>query len=106
MVASLDDKGNLLVDGQVTPDGYAVNALLSVNRPLPAGAPEAELLPNQTFPTIGDRLNDAGVDWAWYAEGWDDAIAGQPRSDFTRIIISRSSTLPTTPKERKGSAGI
>ena len=27
----------------------------------------------QTAPTIGDRLSDAGVDWAWYAGGWSNA---------------------------------
>src|SRR4051812_1562014 len=31
------------------------------------------LLPAQTAPTIGDRLNGAGVDWAWYAGGWANA---------------------------------
>ncbi len=27
--------------------------------------------------TIGDRLSAAGVSWAWYAGGWDDAAAGR-----------------------------
>ena len=31
------------------------------------------LIPAQTAPTIGDRLTDAGVDWAWYAGGWSNA---------------------------------
>jgi phospholipase C len=31
------------------------------------------LLPAQTNATIGDRLSDAGVDWAWYAGGWSNA---------------------------------
>jgi phospholipase C len=30
-------------------------------------------LPPLTNPTIGDRLSAKGVDWAWYAGGWDDA---------------------------------
>jgi acid phosphatase len=77
MVASLDSEGNLVTDGQVSPDGYAVNGALSVNGPLPRDVVEAELMPQQTFATIGDRLNDAGVDWAWYAGGWDDAVAGR-----------------------------
>jgi acid phosphatase len=29
-------------------------------------------------PTIGDRLNDAGVSWKWYSGGWNDALAGNP----------------------------
>jgi len=39
-------------------------------------------LPAQTAPTIGDRLSAAGVDWAWYAGGWADAIAGDPDPRF------------------------
>src|SRR4051794_28843434 len=49
---------------------YAVNTSQSVYRPF--GAFGAKL-PAQTAPTIGDRLNGAGVDWAWYAGGWDNA---------------------------------
>jgi phospholipase C len=30
-------------------------------------------LPAQTNPTIGDRLNGKGVDWAWYSGGWSNA---------------------------------
>src|SRR5262249_23499536 len=40
------------------------------------------LVPNQTFPTIGDRLSDKGVSWAWYAGGWNDALAGTPDALF------------------------
>jgi hypothetical protein len=35
--------------------------------------------PDPTYtPTIGDRLDDAGVSWRWYSGGWSDALAGQP----------------------------
>jgi phospholipase C len=30
------------------------------------------------MPHIGDRLDAAGVDWRWYAGGYDDAMAGKP----------------------------
>jgi phospholipase C len=36
------------------------------------------LLPNQTAPTIGDRLSAANVSWKWYSGGWADALAGKP----------------------------
>ena len=49
---------------------YAVNTSQPVYRPY--GAFGAKL-PPQTNPTIGDRLNGAGVDWAWYAGGWSNA---------------------------------
>jgi acid phosphatase len=28
----------------------------------------------QVNPTIGDRLSAKGIDWAWYAGGWDNAV--------------------------------
>src|SRR5918993_1736315 len=30
--------------------------------------------PGQSVVTIGDRLSERGVDWAWYSEGWNLAI--------------------------------
>ncbi|HYB42419.1 MAG TPA: alkaline phosphatase family protein [Candidatus Methylomirabilis sp.] len=65
-------------DGGVTPDGFAVNDLQPFARPHKAGTPDAERVPPQTFPTIGDRLSAAGIDWAWYAGGWNNAVAGRP----------------------------
>ena len=62
-------------DNAVTPDGYAINTIYSVNTPHPLGSSIDSLLPSQTNPTIGDRLSDAGIGWAWYAGGWDDALA-------------------------------
>jgi phospholipase C len=35
-------------------------------------------VPNQTQPTIGDRLSEKGVSWVWYSGGWRDAVAGHP----------------------------
>ena len=78
IVAQLASDGTLVRDGAVTPDGYAVNTLFTVNNPHPATVPTANLVPNQTFPTIGDRLSDAHVSWAWYSGGWNDALAGHP----------------------------
>jgi len=78
LVAQFDDKGQLVKDGAVTPDGFAVNTLLAAGGPYPALFPKALLLPPQTDATIGDRLDEKGIDWAWYSGGWDDAIAGHP----------------------------
>ena len=82
MVASVDDKGVMVTDGAVTPDGYAVNTLFPFKGPAPAGLPAKWLLPLQSAPTIGDRLTEKGVDWAWYSGGWDDAVAGKPDAQF------------------------
>jgi phospholipase C len=78
LVAQLDGSGALVKDGAVTPDGYAINTLFTVNSPHPAGANPATLVPNQTMPNIGDRLSEHGVSWAWYSGGWNDALAGHP----------------------------
>ena len=77
LVAKLDDKGQLVADGAVTPDGYAVNTIQSVFAPhSPKITDKAKLLPPQSMATIGDRLSEKGVSWAWYSGGWDDAVAG------------------------------
>ena len=82
IVATVDANGNVITDGQVTPDGYVVNTSYSVNTPHPAGTAADVLVPNQTNPTIGDRLNDKNVSWAWYSGGWDNALAGNPDPNF------------------------
>jgi acid phosphatase len=52
-------------------DDYAINTM----RPpfQPSGIFGAQLTVPQTAPTIGDRLNTAHIDWAWYAGGWSNA---------------------------------
>jgi phospholipase C len=76
IVAVLDASGTLVTDGAVTPDGYAVNTSFTVNNPHPSTSAANTLVPNQTIPTIGDRMDDASVSWAWYSGGWNDALAG------------------------------
>lgn len=79
---ALDANGNITADNFVTPDGFAVNTCYSVNTPHPAGTADYKLVPNQTNPTIGDRLNDKNISWAWYAGGWNNALAGTPDPNF------------------------
>jgi acid phosphatase len=85
LIAKFDRDGNWLneaADPPVTPDHYAVNTLYSVYQPHPASEPAAERVPPQTMPTIGDRLNDSGISWAWYSGGWNNAMAGHPDINF------------------------
>jgi phospholipase C len=78
-VAQIDTLGLLIRDGAVTPDGYAVNTAFSVNQPHPARITDPALfMPEQTMPTIGDRLSEKHISWAWYSGGWKDALAGKP----------------------------
>jgi phospholipase C len=39
-------------------------------------------MPSQTLPTIGERLSEKGISWAWYSGGWNDALAGHPHPVF------------------------
>ncbi|MDD5176217.1 MAG: acid phosphatase [Sterolibacterium sp.] len=113
MKARLDDNGKLkrrndsppsaldgppkLFDGELTPDGYAVNNLQPPYQPSgispaaggdprhadPAGHP----LPPQKFRTIGDTLSAKGISWAWYAGGWQAALADGAQPAERRAVI-------------------
>jgi phospholipase C len=73
---------DLMQDGDVTPDGFAVNDVQPWYHPYQAGTPDSHRMPPQTGLTIGDRLSEAGRTWAWYAGGWNDALAGHPADTF------------------------
>jgi len=75
--AVLDEKGNLIKDGAVTPDGRVVFTVFTVNTPHPSTVKDASLLmPPEIMPTIGDRLSEKGISWGWFSGGWNDALAG------------------------------
>jgi acid phosphatase len=78
-----------LVDGALTQTCPATNGLAcgnyAVNTMQPFAAPFSSFgaqLPAQNGTTIGDELTGAGIDWAWYAGGWNDAVAGTPDALF------------------------
>jgi acid phosphatase len=48
---------------------YAVNTIQPAFEPASPG----DRIVAQTNPTIGDRLTEEGVDWAWYSGGWANA---------------------------------
>ena len=52
---------------------YAVNTTQPFYQPYAPGTAVSRRLPPLTNPTIGDRLDDAKVDWAWYSGGWSNA---------------------------------
>ncbi len=72
-------------DGAVTPDGYVVNTSQPPYEPSgvpPAADGNRDLadparfpVPPQTQKTIGDTLSAKNVTWAWYAGGWNAALA-------------------------------
>jgi acid phosphatase len=53
---------------------YTVNTLLPSWEPTASYAPRVPGFDDSTTPmNIGDQLSDAGVSWAWYSGGWDNA---------------------------------
>lgn len=104
MRVQLDPSGMIVKDGDVTPDGYVVSTAFTVNAPHPQSANPSFLLPNLTLPTIGDRLDDKGISWAWYAGGWRDGLAGKAHAIFLLDGFDRPVRVGTTPSPRDASA--
>ena len=83
--SSWDPSTRTLNDANLTTDGqFAVNTTYGAQTPHPSTvaaklmAPINNIDPTQPgyLPTIGDRLDDAGVSWKWYSGGWSNAING------------------------------
>jgi phospholipase C len=95
--ASVMDGPVQVFDGTVTPDGYSVNTSQPPFQPsgVPPAAggdpmradPARAPVPPQSARTIGDTLSAKGVSWAWYAGGWNEALADSPRAASERKVI-------------------
>ena len=86
--SALDGPPKFVNDGAFTADGYAVNTMAppyqpSSVRPAEGGNPaladpsNPRVMPPQNYATIGDRLTNKGVDWAWYSGAWQYALEHQ-----------------------------
>jgi phospholipase C len=82
--SSWDPGTRTLSDANLTIDGhFAVNTTQPLRGPFSPGTPTAKrLLINNTdpsqpdyLPNIGNRLDDAGVNWRWYSGGWNEALS-------------------------------
>jgi acid phosphatase len=83
LVAKLGPDGVMATDGPVTPEGWAVNTIQSAYQPHSAAITDTKkLLPPQTQTTIGERLSEKKIGWAYYSGGWNDAMAGKPAPSF------------------------
>jgi acid phosphatase len=97
--------------GQVTPDGFAINTSQPAYQPSgvppeadgsrdladPKGTPQrGRPLPPQSARTIGDTLSAKGVTWAWYAGGWNLALADgrRPPQEKRKIIYTNEGESP------------
>jgi len=88
--SAMDGKPKFASRSALTPDFWAVNTMMPAYAPSATqmpGHPELadpdspNTLPPQVHKTIGDVLSDAGVDWAWYAGGWQLALEGKGDGD-------------------------
>jgi phospholipase C len=68
---------------------YAINTINSAQAPIDPRY--GDRLPAQTHATIGDRLSDGKISWAWYAGGWDAAQDGR--------VAAQNETLAQTIKQ-------
>jgi acid phosphatase len=97
--------------GPVTPDGFVVNTSQPPYQPSgvppqakgdpdltdPKGNKLSQLpLPPQQATTIGDTLSAKGIDWAWYAGGWNLALADgrQPPQEKRKVIYNSAPASP------------
>ena len=71
---------------------FAVNTIQPTSQPFMHGTPQPAQLPLQDGTTIGDKLTEVGVSWAWYSGGWSNAagIVGGP--GWTNTDLSKPGT--------------
>jgi acid phosphatase len=63
---------------------WSVNTSLPATQPTASYGPKIPLIDDTTQDlTIGDRLSDAGVSWAWYSGGWDNAAGNVTGRGYT-----------------------
>jgi phospholipase C len=72
--------GKITKDPTITQDDYAVNSIQPNYAPYDLKHDENRL-PPQTHATIGDRLSEKGISWAWYSGGWNDAVANKDEGE-------------------------
>jgi acid phosphatase len=78
---------------------YAVNTTQPPYQPYAPGTVPEKRLPPQTAPTIGSRLSERGVDWAWYSGGWSNADGDVGGPGWTNGTTPGTCTDPETAKD-------
>lgn len=79
----LDEQGAAKRSKPLTPDGYVVNLIQPQNSPFDKKEMDIKnRLPPLEFPTIGDRLSEKKISWAWYAGGWNAILKDENPYNF------------------------
>lgn len=67
----------------LTPDNYVVNTIQPQNPPFDSNyADIKKRLPPLEYATIGERLSEKKITWAWYAGGWNAILKGENPGNF------------------------
>jgi phospholipase C len=77
---------------------FVVNTTQPVFQPFQPNTADANRLPALSYDTIGDRLSDKNVDWAWYSGGWSNAngnVGGPGWTNGTSGKCENPDTLST-----------
>lgn len=112
-----------VVDGAVTQEcgaasaanglacgNWSINTSLPATQPTAGYGPKIPLIDDTTKDlNIGDRLSDAGVSWAWFSGGWDNAagiINGRGWTNGTGPTCSDPDSTPAGPDASGMNAGF
>jgi acid phosphatase len=87
-------------NGQACGD-WTVNTSLPATQPTSNYAPQIPLVDDTKLDlNIGDRMSDAGVSWAWYSGGWDNAagnVGGRGYTNGNGTTCSDPNSVPAPP---------
>jgi phospholipase C len=89
--SEIDGEGQAIRDRRITAaaDGdFAVNTTQSIF--LNNGRQGENVLPPQEATTIGDRLTEKGVDWAWYSGGWNVAAKSDRTPEEDQLLRTQA----------------
>jgi phospholipase C len=89
--SEIDGEGHAIRDRRITAaaDGdFAVNTTQSIF--LNNGRQGENVLPPQEATTIGDRLTEKGVDWAWYSGGWNVAAKSDRTPEEDQLLRTQA----------------
>lgn len=79
----LDKEGLPEKSKPLTLDNFVVNTIQPQNPPFDGdGAHIEKRLPPLEYATIGERLSEKKISWAWYAGGWNAILKGENPGNF------------------------
>jgi acid phosphatase len=111
-----------VVDGQVTQEcgaaadanglacgNWSINTSLPAFQPTASYGPQLPLIDDTTKDlNIGDRMSDAGISWAWYSGGWDNAagnVGGRGYTNGPGPTCGDPESVPAGPDINGANAG-